>query len=93
MQVVCQAFLHRWSKEFSPGHEIHLYAKRMAAELNLNQHIKLNTRATFAKWNEGSSTWTVSTDVKGYTLEADLVLQAAGPLTVPKKPKIEVEHL
>ncbi|AYJ84936.1 NAD(P)/FAD-dependent oxidoreductase (plasmid) [Sphingomonas paeninsulae] len=74
-----------WTREFSPGAEIHDYFKRSAEKFGITPHVRLNTAVTDAKWIDG--VWRVSLS-NGESDSADVLVSAVGVLHIPIMPEI-----
>ena len=73
-----------WSAVFAPGAEIHDYLERVVREEGLDEHLRLGTTMTRARWTGGH--WRVETD-HGIVVARHLVL-ACGRLTEPAVPEV-----
>ena len=74
-----------WSHRFARGPEIQKYFERVHAKYGLEQYVRCNAKADSAKYENGQ--WTVTLE-GGETLNADLVITAAGFLHHPSTPDI-----
>lgn len=76
-----------WSEPYALQSEIQPYMAEVAERFGLMPHIKLNTRANSALWNDESQTWTVLTDA-GDDYVADILIGALGLFNEPAYPNI-----
>ena len=72
----------RWSRLFSPGHEIQAYCERSARSFGLISHIHFGTTVEDVRFD--GRRWVVTTD--GDEMTADVVVSALGGLHVPNVP-------
>lgn len=77
-----------WSKLFSPQPEILDYLKGVADKYGLRRHIRFNTRAARAQWDDTEYRWHVFTD-SGQEYVAQFLISGAGALHIPRVPDIE----
>jgi cation diffusion facilitator CzcD-associated flavoprotein CzcO len=81
-----------WSEPYATRSEILAYLEACAASFGLLPHLRLNTKAESARWNEATASWTVLT-AAGEALTADILISAVGLFNVPAYPKIAgLEH-
>ncbi len=76
-----------WSEPYAGQDEIRRYMEQVAERFGLTPHIRLNTRASGAEWNDKTQTWTVTTD-DGETFVADILIGAVGLFNEPAYPDI-----
>lgn len=77
-----------WSKPYGRQPEILAYMRDVAAKYGVTPHCRFNDAVVQAKWDEGSSSWTVITE-SGQNYEAEVLVSAVGMLTQPVWPEIE----
>jgi cyclohexanone monooxygenase len=75
----------KWSHRYADQPEILAYLNHVADRFDLRQHIRLETRVTTMRFDEGRMIWIVSTD-KGSTIEARFCIMASGNLSTPRVP-------
>jgi cation diffusion facilitator CzcD-associated flavoprotein CzcO len=75
-----------WTSEFAGQPEIESYMNYVVDELDLRQHIDLNTRVSAAEWDGVTNRWNVITD-GGRTYTATFLALAVGILSAPNFPK------
>lgn len=75
-----------WSRLFGTGEEIHDYLRESAAEEGLLPHLRLGSAMTGAQWQEDGRRWRITAG--GETLEAEVLVLAAGRLTEPRRPDV-----
>ena len=75
-----------WTRTYSRQPEIRDYLIRCADKYGVRPHVRLNTAATFAGWDEDERRWVIETD-RG-TFRARVLVAGAGPLAEPKLPDI-----
>ena len=75
------------TEKYAKGPEIYEHSQRIARHFDLYKDVLFQTQVTELRWNEGSSTWTISTD-RGDNFRAKYVVMANGPLNRPKLPGI-----
>jgi cyclohexanone monooxygenase len=76
-----------WSERYAPQPEILKYANHVADRFGLRSDIQLNTRVDQASFDEGASTWSVTTS-DGNTVTAKHVVLATGCLSNARMPDI-----
>ncbi|MEV4729899.1 NAD(P)/FAD-dependent oxidoreductase [Saccharopolyspora sp. NPDC049426] len=76
-----------WTEKYPGQPEIHAYISHVADRHDLRKDIVLNTKVTDARFDEGSSRWTVRTD-QGDEVSARYCIMAVGCLSKPKLPEI-----
>jgi 4-hydroxyacetophenone monooxygenase len=77
---------HDWPEFYSQGDVLVAYFQRFAKKHGLYPCTRFNTRATAARWQEDSATWTVETDSGDF--EAEILVAAVGQLNEPRYPDI-----
>ena len=75
-----------WTRVFSPGPEIRAYLRKVAADLDLERHIRFNTEVDEAEWT-AEGRWLVRTK-NGDEDTFDFLVSAAGILHHPRVPEI-----
>jgi cation diffusion facilitator CzcD-associated flavoprotein CzcO len=75
-----------WSSTYSRQPEISAYLKRCSEDFEVRDHVRFNTTATGASWDDEAQRWEVHTD-EG-TSTARVLISGAGPLFEPKMPDI-----
>jgi cation diffusion facilitator CzcD-associated flavoprotein CzcO len=75
-----------WTRGFSPGWEIHGYLKSTADKHGVTPHLRLGHEVREAAWSDADSRWVI--DTSAATLSADVLINAAGPLSDPTTPQI-----
>ena len=78
---------HDWSRFYGGQPEIQRYILDVVERHGLREHARLGTRITHQQWQPHTSTWRLDTDA-GDVIEADVVVNAVGPLTEPVIPDI-----
>jgi cation diffusion facilitator CzcD-associated flavoprotein CzcO len=76
-----------WSRAFAPQAEILAYLERCAARFGLEPHIRFDTEATEARFDEATGTWTVSTS-RGAPVYARHLVVGIGGLNKPAIPAL-----
>jgi len=76
-----------WTREFAPQREILTYLRHCADKYGIRPHIRFGTRATGARFDEGTGLWEVRTD-DGKTIRARVLVPGCGPLSRPSLPDI-----
>ncbi|MBI3558444.1 MAG: NAD(P)/FAD-dependent oxidoreductase [Deltaproteobacteria bacterium] len=66
-----------WTRAFAPQREILAYINHCADKYGIRAHIRFNTAATGATFDEKSGVWRVQTST-GETFEAQVVISASG---------------
>jgi cation diffusion facilitator CzcD-associated flavoprotein CzcO len=79
---------HRWSRRYAPQPEILDYLEEVTDRFEMRPHIRFNTEATEARFDQARGKWTLKTD-DGEAHEFDLVVTACGQLTRPSTPHVE----
>lgn len=80
-----------WPKYFALRDDLHGYLRHVAREFDLLPSIRLGTRVESAEWDEAGQRWRVRVrrpDGNTETLEANVVISAAGIFNPPVWPKI-----
>jgi len=75
-----------WTQTYSPQQEIDAYLKRTATEHGIRPHVRLNTEATDAAWDDSEQRWTVETSDGTYT--ARVLVAGQGGLAEPSIPDL-----
>ncbi|MFO0593145.1 MAG: NAD(P)/FAD-dependent oxidoreductase [Polyangiaceae bacterium] len=81
----------RWSATYSPQGEIRAYIERCTDKYDIRRHIRFNTEAASATYDEAAAEWTLTTKA-GDTLTARMVVAGLGPLarfTLPNIPGLD----
>jgi cation diffusion facilitator CzcD-associated flavoprotein CzcO len=76
-----------WTRDFAQQPEIFSYLRHCADKYGIRPHIRLNTKATGARFDERTGTWEVSTS-DGQTIRARVLVSGCGPLSRPTLPDI-----
>lgn len=77
-----------WTRAFAPQHEILKYINHCADKYGIRSHIRFNTAATGAAFDEANGSWQVQTST-GEALKARMVISASGhALSRPVYPDI-----
>jgi cation diffusion facilitator CzcD-associated flavoprotein CzcO len=76
----------QWEHTFARGAQIHDYIRGVAADNDLDGHLRLGQDLLNASWKDERQRWSISTT--DLELEADVLIDAAGPLTEPQIPDI-----
>ena len=77
-----------WSRRYATSRETQDYLLGVADKWKLRAHMRLNTEIVEARFDEGSGTWTLTTD-GGDTCTARVVLAGVGGLVDPSYPSIQ----
>jgi len=72
-----------WSETFAAGSEILAYANFVADRLNLRAAYRFDTRVHAIAFDDHRRVWVLTTDA-GEQFEADYLIMATGPLSLPK---------
>ncbi|HWU78467.1 MAG TPA: NAD(P)/FAD-dependent oxidoreductase [Caulobacter sp.] len=72
-----------WSETFAAGSEILAYANFVADRLDLRPAYRFDSRVQAIAFDEARRVWTLTTD-RGERFEADHLIMATGPLSLPK---------
>jgi cation diffusion facilitator CzcD-associated flavoprotein CzcO/acetyl esterase/lipase len=73
----------QWSEKYATQPEILRYLQHVADRYDLRRDIRFGTSVASARWDDGSSTWTIDT-TSGGSLVARYYIMATGCLSVPK---------
>jgi len=76
-----------WSEKFASQAEILRYINFVADKFDLRGDIELSARVTSADYHESDSRWTVTTEA-GQVFDAQFLIFATGPLSVPLVPDV-----
>jgi cation diffusion facilitator CzcD-associated flavoprotein CzcO len=77
----------RWNERYAPQAELMRYLNHVADRYDLRPHIALGTTVTSARFDDATTTWTLSTQT-GETVTARWCLMATGCLSVAQVPAI-----
>lgn len=77
-----------WSRGFAPAGEIQAYLLRCVEKHGLRRHLRLGTAIVEARFDEGTGSWTLTTD-RGERVTARAVISAVGGLVEPAFPDIK----
>jgi cation diffusion facilitator CzcD-associated flavoprotein CzcO len=75
-----------WSRQFAPQPEIWAYLRRCAEKYGILPHIRYNANVVSSRFDEGTSTWVVSTE-DGREFQGQVLVSGAGALSNPSVPK------
>jgi len=82
-----------WSRTYARQPEILAYLESVADDFDLRRHLILETYVRRARWNEDTRQWEVQLQRAGSdtvtTLQADVVVSAAGLFGAPRLPDID----
>jgi cation diffusion facilitator CzcD-associated flavoprotein CzcO len=76
-----------WTREFAQQKEILAYLRHCADKYGIRPHIRFNTKATSARFDERTGTWEVDTS-DGKKIRARVLVPGCGPLSRPSLPDI-----
>lgn len=76
-----------WSRLFAPGAEVKAYATEVADKYDVRRHMRFNTTAEGAQWDEEAAMWRVAL-AGGETLTSRYLITATGFLSQPRTPDI-----
>jgi cation diffusion facilitator CzcD-associated flavoprotein CzcO len=76
-----------WSRVYAPGRELKAYAEHCVDTYGLRSRIRLNTKVTGVRFDDGKHLWRLAID-DGTTVTARFVVGATGVFTQPKPPDI-----
>jgi cation diffusion facilitator CzcD-associated flavoprotein CzcO/acetyl esterase/lipase len=76
-----------WKRRFAAAPEIQAYMQAVAERHGLLAHMRLATRITEARFDEGAGDWQLATD-RGDVLRARFFVCSTGPLNQPRWPDI-----
>ncbi|KAM0444467.1 hypothetical protein ACHAO4_010105 [Trichoderma viride] len=78
-----------WTQKFALQSEIHEYFSDVAAQYEIQQHVRFASLVEKASWDEVSGTWSVTVrDVQSATItehHCKILISAVGTLSVPRK--------
>ena len=76
-----------WTRYFCQREELLDYLKKIAAEYGIRDHLRLNTRLTSSRWDEGKRRWisTLKTADGEQTFESTVLVSAIGQLNDPSR--------
>ncbi|HWA62283.1 MAG TPA: NAD(P)/FAD-dependent oxidoreductase [Caulobacteraceae bacterium] len=83
---------HEWPEHYSPQPVLLAYFRGVAEKYDLRRHIRFETTAEEARFDERTNRWSVTVrgkDGKAETLDATAVVTAVGQLNQPRYPDIE----
>ena len=82
---------YRWSRYFSPQHEIQDYISGKADEFHIRRHIRFGVEVKQVDWQADKNHWQLqlATDKGTETLNAPILVSAVGQISVPKLPPID----
>lgn len=75
-----------WSRQFAPQPEIWAYLRKCASKYGILPHIRYNANVVNATFDEGTSTWVVTT-ADGRTFRSQVLVWGGGGLSNPVIPK------
>ncbi|EEU40014.1 uncharacterized protein NECHADRAFT_32214 [Fusarium vanettenii 77-13-4] len=77
-----------WSQAYAMQPEIHSYFKSVAAQYEIEKHVRFNSTVQSARWDETSGTWgVICLDAKTgklTTRRSKVLVSAVGALSIPK---------
>ncbi|KAL6352453.1 hypothetical protein LRP88_14220 [Fusarium phalaenopsidis] len=77
-----------WSQAYAMQPEIHSYFKGVAAQYEIEKHVRFNSTVQSARWEESSGTWDVicldAKTGKRTTRRSKVLVSAVGALSIPK---------
>jgi cation diffusion facilitator CzcD-associated flavoprotein CzcO len=76
-----------WSEEFAGQPETERYLNHVVDRFGLRRHIRLDSRVTSARWDEGAAAWTTRT-ADGFEIRSRYLIAATGVLSVPQYPDV-----
>jgi 4-hydroxyacetophenone monooxygenase len=76
-----------WTRYFCQREELLDYLKKVAAEYGIREHLRLNTKLTSSRWDEGRRRWisTLKTSSGEETFESTGLVSAIGQLNDPSR--------
>ena len=82
---------HRWSRYFSPQHEIQDYLSGKADEFDVRKHIRFGVEVMQVDWQADDNHWLLQIATKDgeETLIAPILVSAVGQISVAKLPPID----
>jgi 4-hydroxyacetophenone monooxygenase len=83
-----------WTRYFCQREELLGYLKKVAAEYGIREHLRLNTRLTSSRWDEGKRRWisTLKTKDDDEIFESTVLVSAIGQLNDPSRAHFENEE-
>jgi 4-hydroxyacetophenone monooxygenase len=83
-----------WTRYFCQREELLDYLKKVAAGYGIRAHLRLNTRLTSSRWDEGKRRWisTLKTKDGEETFESTVLVSAIGQLNDPSRAHFENEE-
>ncbi|MDV6211953.1 NAD(P)/FAD-dependent oxidoreductase [Rhodococcus erythropolis] len=81
-----------WTRYFSGRDELEQYWRDLADKWQIRQHIRFETEAVSARWNEENSSWQVTTrtaDGSVGVIAGEMLVSAVGLLNQPGTPQID----
>jgi cation diffusion facilitator CzcD-associated flavoprotein CzcO len=75
-----------WSRSYSGQAEILAYLRKVARDEGVLPHVRTGRDVTATTWDDDAQRWLV--EAGGETLEADVLVVSAGPLSEPKIPPL-----
>jgi cation diffusion facilitator CzcD-associated flavoprotein CzcO len=76
-----------WSEEFAAQPETERYLNHVVDRFDLRRHIRFESRVVSSVWDEGSTSWTLTTE-DGFSIRARYFISATGVLSVPQYPDV-----
>ncbi len=76
-----------WTRYFCQREELLNYLKRVAEDYGIREHLRLNTRLTSSRWDEGKRRWlsTLRTEEGEAIFESTVLVSAIGQLNDPSR--------
>ncbi len=76
-----------WTRYFCQREELLNYLKRVAEQYGIREHLRLNTRLTSSRWDEGKRRWlsTLKTEDGEAIFESTVLVSAIGQLNDPSR--------
>jgi 4-hydroxyacetophenone monooxygenase len=81
-----------WTHFFAEQHELRDYFTKVMTKHDLTEHIRWNTEAVAAEWNDDGGVWIVSlrgNDGRNSTMNARALITAVGQLNRPRIPEFD----
>jgi cation diffusion facilitator CzcD-associated flavoprotein CzcO len=75
-----------WSRRYPPHDEILGYLRRVADDVGLGEHLRLNTSVRSATWDDDARHWVL--DTTDGEVVADVLVPATGQLSRPAQPAV-----
>ena len=75
-----------WTRTFADGGQIHSYIRGVASDHGLEAHLQFGQELLTARWDEERQHWSLCTTDQQLT--AEILIDAAGPLSEPQIPAI-----